>query len=70
MPGKCTRSNVISEAKVSTTDCDKTYIGLMANTFKTTFTAHKSSFMKRDKESSTQHEFSKYIWKLKDKQTS
>ena len=41
-------------------------IGLTANTFKTRFTAHKSSFTNRDKESNT--EFSKYIWKLKDKQ--
>ena len=67
LPGKCTTSNVIYETKVSTTDCDKTYIGLTANTFKTRFTAHKSSFMNRDKESST--ELSKYIWKLKDKHT-
>ena len=67
LPGKCTTSSVIYEAKVSTTDCDKTYIGLTANTFKTRFTAHKSSFMNRDKQSST--ELSKYIWKLKDKHT-
>ena len=67
LPGKCTTSNVIYEAKVSATDCDKTYIGLTANTFKTRFAAHKSSLMNRDKESST--ELSKYIWKLKDKQT-
>ena len=67
LPGKCTTSNVIYEAKVSTTDCDKTYIGFTANTFKTRFTVHKSSFMNRDKISST--ELSKYIWKLKAKLT-
>ena len=67
LPGKCTTSNVIYEAKVSTTSNDKFYIGLTANSFKTRYTSHKASFNNKEKENST--ELSKYIWKLKAEQT-
>ena len=66
-PGKCTTKNVIYEADVSTTNNRRTYIGLTSNTFKTRYTAHKSTFTKREKENST--ELSKHIWKLKDENT-
>ena len=45
----------------------KTYIGLTANSFKTRYNAHKSSFTHKDKRNST--ELSKHIWQLKDNNT-
>ena len=67
LPGKCTTKNIIYEAKVSTSDNNKTYIGLTANTFKTRYASHKSSFINKEKKNST--ELSKHIWKLKEKST-
>ena len=67
LPGKCTTKNVIYEAYVSTTNSTRTYVGLTSNTFKTRYTAHKSTFTNREKESST--ELSKHIWKLKEENT-
>ena len=48
LPGKCTTKNVIYEADVSTTNSTRTYVGLTLNTFKTRYTAHKSTFTKRE----------------------
>ena len=64
LPGKCTIQNVIYEAKVTTENDEKRYIGLTATPFKTRYSSHKSSFNNRDK--SNQTELSKHIWKLKD----
>ena len=67
LPNKCTTKSVIYKAIVSTTDCKKEYIGLTANSFKTRYNAHKSSFTDKEKRNST--ELSKYIWKLKESNT-
>ena len=64
LPGKCTIQNVIYEAKVTTPNEDKRYIGLTATSVKTRYSAHKASFNNRDK--SNQTKLSKHIWKLKD----
>ena len=64
LPGKCTIQNVIYEAKVTTENDEKIYIGLTATPFKTRYLSHKSSFNNRDKINQT--ELSKHIWKLKD----
>ena len=67
LPGKCTIQNVIYEAKVTTENDYKRYIGLTAMPFKKRYSSHKSSFNNRDK--SNQTELSKHIWKLKDEGT-
>ena len=51
----------------TTTNSTRTYVSLTSNTFKTRYTAHKSTFTNREKESST--ELSKHIWKLKEENT-
>ena len=60
LPGKCTIQNVIYEAKVTTENDEKRYIGLTATPFKTRYSSHKSSFNNRDK--SNQTELSEHIW--------
>ena len=67
LPGKCTTTNIIYEAKITTPSEEKTYIGLTANSFKTRYTSHKASFNHRSKRNQT--ELSKYIWQLKDDET-
>ena len=59
--------DVVYQATIETTSDTKHYIGLTATTFKTRFTAHKSSFTDKGKRNST--ELSKHIWNLKDKNT-
>ena len=61
---KCTTKNIIYEAKISTAQDEKHYIGLTATTFKAHHAGHKSTFKDKEKKHST--ELSKYIWKLKD----
>ena len=66
MDRKCLETSIVYQATV--TDQNKkieTYVGLTAITFKTTFTAHKSSFNNTHKRHETA--LSKHIWKLKDK---
>ena len=65
--GKCLTENVIYKATVTTQEDTKTYIGLTSNTFKTRFTQHKASF--NDKKKINHTELSKYIWTLKDNDT-
>ena len=55
---------MIYEAKVTTQNDDKRYIGLTTTSFKTRYSSHKANFNNRDK--SNQTELSKHIWKLKD----
>ena len=67
LQGKCTTTNIIYEAKVTTPNEEKTYIGLTATTFKARYTTHKASFKHQEKRNQTQ--LSKFIWKLKDEGT-
>jgi hypothetical protein len=67
LPGKCTIANIIYEAKISTTNEDKYYIGLTATSFKSRYANHKNSFANERKRHST--EISKYVWSLRDKNT-
>ena len=66
LPEKCTTTNVIYEAKVTTENETetKTYLGLTSTSFKTRYTAHKASFNHQSKRNQT--ELSKHIWNLKD----
>ena len=59
LPRKCTIQNVIYEAKVTTENDEKRYLGLTATPFKTRYSSHKSSFNNRNK--SNQTELSKHI---------
>ena len=67
LPGKCTTKNIVYRAIVTTTNSEKSYIGITSDTFKSRFANHKSSFNNRCKKNQT--ELSKYIWQLKDKNT-
>ena len=67
LPGKCTIKNIIYQATVSTSENKKYYIGQTSTTFKTRYSVHKASFNKKEKRNST--ELSKYIWKLKEENT-
>ena len=60
----CLTSCVIYNARVTTDDTTKNYIGLTEGTFKQRFTQHKHSFRHRNYMNST--ELSKYIWQLRD----
>ena len=60
----CLTSAVIYNARVTTGDTTKNYIGLTEGTFKQRFTQHKHSFHHRSYMNST--ELSKYIWHLRD----
>ena len=61
---KCLTSVVIYNARVTTDDTTKNYIGLTEGKFKQRFTQHKHSFRHRSHMNST--ELSKYIWQLRD----
>ncbi len=65
--GKCMTSNIIYEAKVTTPNLEKTYIGLTATSFKARHANHSASFNHRAKRHQT--ELSNYIWTLKDEST-
>jgi len=69
---KCLTASLICNAQItSTTDnqtTTKNYIGLTEGTFKQRYTQHKSTFTHRKLSNST--ELSKYIWQLKDSNTS
>ena len=60
----CLTSCVIYNARVTTDDTTKNYIGLTEGTFKQRLTQHKHSFRHRNYMNST--ELSKYIWQLHD----
>jgi hypothetical protein len=67
MNGKCLTSSIIYQATVETANKKESYIGSTAGEFKTRFNNHTSSFRHSNKRSST--ELSKYIWSLKDANT-
>ena len=64
---QCLTNSLIYPAVVTRLDNGKeeTYIGLTANTFKTRFTNHTSSFRHRHQSADTN--LAKYVWSLKDK---
>ena len=65
LPGKCqSTSSVIYQATVETAGGKETYIGLTANTFKSRFGGHKSSFTHKKRRNETT--LSNHIWELKD----
>lgn len=62
--GKCLSENLIYKATVESKNKVETYVGLTANTFKTRYQNHKSSFNNERLQHST--ELSKHIWSLKE----
>ena len=66
--GKCLESSIIYTATITTEHDKMIYIGSTALTFKSRYSAHKSSFNNRHLSPSTS--LSNYIWELKDKGTS
>ena len=65
LPGKCqSTKSVIYQAIVETATEKETYIGLTANTFKSRFGGHKSSFTHKKRKNETS--LSKHIWNLKE----
>ena len=67
LDGKCLTSDLVYRNTVNSTDGQKEYIGLTANSFKTRFATHKSSFNHANKSTSTA--LSSYIWSLKNENT-
>ena len=67
LSGHCCVSAVIYKATVSTDQEARFYIGATETTFKTRYNNHKQSLEKREKINETT--LSKYIWDLKDKNT-
>ena len=74
--GHCWSKGIIYQATVSTQEKypdgtnktnNETYVGLTDTEFKLRYTNHKQSFTNRTLQSAT--ELSKYIWKLKEKNT-
>ena len=65
LPGKCLTPSLIYQAQVETTASKESYIGLTANTFKSRYSGHKSSFNKINRRNETT--LSKHIWDLKEK---
>ena len=72
LDNKCLTTSLIYNAQVTSTTANQTttknYIGLTEGTFKQRYTQHKSTFTHRKLSNST--ELSKYIWQLKDSNTS
>ena len=64
MKFNCLTSVVICNARVTTDDTTKNYIGLTKGTFKQRFMQHKHSFRHRSHMKSTK--LSNYIWQLRD----
>ena len=64
LDNKCLTSSVIYNAKVTTENGAKNYIGLTEGTFKQRYTQHKATFKNRRYTNST--ELSKHIWNLRD----
>ena len=72
LDNKCLTTSLIYNAQITSTTVNQTttknYIGLTEGTFKQRYTQHKSTFTHRELSNST--ELSKYIWQLKDSNTS
>ncbi|KAJ8027663.1 hypothetical protein HOLleu_32868 [Holothuria leucospilota] len=62
LEGNCVADNIVYQATVTRhyNNKEESYIGLTENTFKTRYTADKSSFNHKDKRNATT------LWKLKD----
>ena len=56
--------NLIYQTTVNEQNSTETYVGLTGNTLKKRWTAHKSTFRKENRRTSTT--LSQHIWKLKD----
>ena len=72
LDNKCLTTSLIYNAQITSTTANQTttknYIGLTEGTFKQRYTQHKSTFTHRKLSNKT--ELSKYIWQLKDSNTS
>ena len=64
---KCLSQSVVYQCTVHHDDTTQSYVGVTANTFKSRYNAHKSSFNNKHIGHSTS--LSKYIWDLKAKNT-
>ena len=60
LKGNCQASNIVYEATIHSSNQTAVYIGSTANTFKTRFRNHKSSFKINERKCSTQ--LSKFVW--------
>ena len=60
LKGNCQANNIIYEATINSSNQTAVYIGSTANTFKTRYAGHKTSFKNREKGNSTQ--LSKFVW--------
>ena len=67
LEGRCLEQCLIYKATVSSNSSSKYYIGSTGQSFKSRYTAHKSSFKKQQQSSETS--LSKHIWHLSEKQT-
>ena len=65
LPGKCTVTNLVYQAKVTGTNSVEKYVGLTANTFKERYGGHKGDFKYPEKRTSST--LAGHIWRLKDK---
>ena len=65
--GNCMTNNIVYRATVSSTQGDKTYIGISGTDFKKRLYNHKASFTNNSKKNATA--LSKHIWNLKDSNT-
>ena len=63
LDGRCLTEDLIYRSEVKTEESSKEYLGLTSTSFKTRYTAHKSSFTHANKAHSTS--LSTYIWQLK-----
>ena len=63
LEGNCLSKNVIYQATIKEDGNVETYVGLTSTTFKTRWTAHKSSFKNEIRKTATT--LSQHIWRLK-----
>ena len=63
LDNKCLSKSVVYQCSVHHDDITQSYVGITANTFKSRYNTHKSSFNYKHLEHSTS--LSKYIWNLK-----
>ena len=67
-PDSCRSKNIIYQAEVISEEENRNYIGLTSTEFKKRYANHKASFRHEEKKLATS--LSKYIWELKNKNTS
>jgi len=66
LEGNCLSKGIIYQAKVTSMNRTKTYVGLTATEFKARFRNHQVSF--KNETCKNDPELSKHIWQLKSKQ--